>query len=601
VAVGLDGLSAFFVLCATLVAGLAALHALRSMDPGVGPARGTERAGRYAALYALTLAALLAVLLARDGVLFLLAWEGMTIGSWLLVGHREEDPRARRAAMTYLIASQAGAAALYVLLALLAGQAGGYGFERIAAAGPWAPRMAGTAFALAMAGFGAKAAFFPLHVWAPDAYPAAPPPAAALLSGALSKAGIYGILRVVLLLAPAGSGPPPTWWGVLLVVVGGATAASGALNALARRDLPRLVAYSSVEHLGIVALGLGVGLLGRAHGAPLVALLGFGGALLHVLNHGLMKALLLLLTGDITRAAGVRTLDAMGGLARRMPRSALAFLVGAVAAAGLPPGNGFVSEWLILTAGLRGAGALPAGAAVASAAAVVALALAGGLAGAALVKAYGTAFLGQPRTADGASARDPQGTAWAALAAAAGLCLLLGLFPVLGAALPARVAAALAGAGPEVVAQARQSLTPAAVLVALALAFAGGLALLRVRLLAGREVREGPVWGCGYEAIGPRLQYTASSFPDPLLGPLGGAVPRTVDRQGPEGYFPAAAHYHDRMADAAGERLVVPLVQRLLGALSRVRVVQAGRLQLYLLYVLATLVLLLAYELVISP
>ena len=377
VQVGIDPLSAFFLACACGVAGLAALHGLgslprrrvlqegeRTSGPGARADAAPLRLTRCAALFALTLAAVIAVALARDGVLFLVAWEVMTIASWLLVGLDEERAEARRAAMTYLIASHAGAAALYVMFALLAGHAGGYGFEALAAAAPLAPALAGTVFGLAVAGFGAKAGFFPLHLWAPDAYPAAPPPAAALLSGALSKMGIYGILRVLLLIAPAANHlAPPGWWGALLVAVGAVTAALGALNALARRDLKRLVAYSSVENLGIVAMGLGLGLLGRAHDAPLVAYLGFAGALLHVLNHGVMKALLLLLAGDVQDATGTRNLDRLGGLAARMPRTALTFLAGAVAISGLPPGNGFISEWLILTAGLRGVAGLSGGAA----------------------------------------------------------------------------------------------------------------------------------------------------------------------------------------------------------------------------------------------
>jgi hydrogenase-4 component B len=601
VALGLDPLTGFFLACAMAVAGIGALHALRSRDPGPGGG-GASRPARYAALYALTVAAIIGVTLARDGVLFLVAWEGMTIASWLLVGHEEDRPEARRAAMTYLIASHAGAAALYVLFALLAGHAGGYGFGQVAAAGPLAPALAGTAFALAVVGFGVKAAFFPLHLWAPDAYPAAPPPAAALLSGALSKMGIYGLARAVLLLAPPGGPAPAAWWGGLLVVVGAATAAAGALNALARRDLPRLVAYSSVENLGIVALGLGLGLLGRAHGAPLLAFLGFTGALLHVLNHGLMKSLLLLLAGDVAQATGTRTLDRMGGLARRMPVTAAAFLVGAVAISGLPPLNGFVSEWLVLVAGLRGAASLPGGAAAASALAVVALALASGLAGAAFAKAFGLGFLGAPRSAAGATASDPRGAARAAVLIGAGACLLLGLAPALAALLPLRAVEGLAGPVPaEALEAARAGLAGVTWATAVLLACGAAVAGLRRLLLRGREVREGPVWGCAYEAPGPRLQYTASGFPDPLIAPLGGAVPRRVDRRDPEGYFPAAAHYHDRMADAAGEQVVLPLLRRFVGALGRVKVLQAGRLQLYLLYVLAALVALLAWQLVLSP
>jgi hydrogenase-4 component B len=233
---------------------------------------------------------------------------------------------------------------------------------------------------------------------------------------------------------------------------------------------------------------------------------------------------------------------------------------------------------------------------------VVALALASGLAGAAFAKAFGLGFLGSPRSADGAGARDPGGTARAAVLLGAGLCVLLGLAPALAALIPFRAVVALSGPIPaEALGSARSGLAGVTIAAAVLLACAVGLAFLRRFLLRGREVREGPVWGCGYEAVGPRLQYTASGFPDPVIAPLGGAVPRRVDRHDPGGYFPVEAHYHDRMADAAGERVVLPLVHRFVEALGRVRVLQAGRLQLYLLYVLAALVLLLAWQLVLSP
>ncbi|MGC3995997.1 MAG: proton-conducting transporter membrane subunit [Anaeromyxobacter sp.] len=590
---GVDALTAFFTACASLVAGLAALHGFTSL-----PARSTAgppRLARAGALYALTFAAILGVLLARDGLLFLVSWEVMTLASWGLVAHDAERADARRAAMTYLIASHAGAAALYVLFALLAGHAGGYGFDRLLAAGPLAPALAGTAFGLALFGFGTKAAFFPLHFWAPDAYPAAPPHAAALMSGALSKMGIYGLARLLLLL-----GPPPAAWGVLLVVGGALTAVVGALNAVAERDLKRLVACSSVENLGIVALGLGVGVLGRACGEPDVAFLGFAGALLHVLGHGLMKSLLLLLAGDVADATGTRDLDRLGGLARRMPATAGAFLAGAVSLSGLPPGAGFVSEWLILTAALHGAARLPPGPSVAAAGVVVALTLAGGLAAAAFVKAHGVAFLGAPRTAHGEQAADPRGSSRTAVLVLVALVAAIGLAPGLAALIPGRAAGLLAGAA-EAPARLMGALVPVTIVAWALVALVALLALGRARLLRGREVRTGPVWGCGYEALGPRMQYTASGFPDPAIGPLAGVVSRTVERERPDGYFPAGARFVQRHADAAGERFVMPMVRRFLEVLGRVRALQAGRLQLYLLYVLATLVLLLAWQIGVAP
>jgi len=587
---GLDPLSAFFLVVLFLVAGLAALHGLAAH-----PARGGRAGGRAAAFYALTVLAMAGVVAARDGVLFLAAWELMTVASYFLVAHEDERPEARRAGMTYLIFSHAGAALLFVLFALLARHGGGFGFDAVRAAGPLAPALAGTLFGLALAGFGGKAALFPLHLWAPDAYPEAPPHAAALLSGAVSKMGIYGLLRALDLL-----GPPEGWWGTALVAVGGATAVTGALHAFAQRDLKRLVAYSSVENLGVVALGLGVGVLGRAHGAPLVAWLGFAGALLHVLNHGLVKSLLLLLAGDVADATGTRALDRLGALARRMPVTGGAFLLGALALAGLPPLNVFVSEWLLLSGALRGAATLPAEAAAAAVVALALLALAGGLAAAAFVKAYGVGFLGAPRSTAPLAARDPGGLRQGAVLALAGVCLTLGLAPETAASLPAAAAALAAGLSAPPAA----ALEPVAALsrgVLLLVLLGAALAAARALLLRRREVRAGATWGCGYEAPTARMQYTAASFPAPALGTFEGLLARNVVGAGPEGYFPAAARREERLVDTAGERFVVPLARRFLQALARVRVLQGGRLQLYLLYVFATLVLLLAWQLVLSP
>jgi formate hydrogenlyase subunit 3/multisubunit Na+/H+ antiporter MnhD subunit len=587
---GVDPLSAFFLLVMFLVAGLAAVHGLGAARSGPRPPTGGA-AGAFAA----TVLAMVGVVAARDGVVFLAAWEAMTVASYFLVAHQDERHEARRAGMTYLIFSHVGGALLFLLFGSLARHGGSFSFAAVRAAGPVDPGLAAALFGLALAGFGTKAAFFPLHLWAPDAYPAAPPHAAALLSGAVSKMGVYGLLRALDLL-----GPPPAGFGTALVAVGTATALAGALHAFAQRDLKRLVAYSSVENLGVIALGLGVGVLGRAHGEPLVAFLGFAGALLHVLGHGVVKALLLLLAGDVQDATGTRSLDRLGALGRRMPITGGAFLLGAAALAGLPALAPFVSEWTILLGGLRGAAGLPAGAAAVSVLAVTALALATGLAAAAFAKAYGLAFLGTPRAAAGLAARDPGGARQGAVLVAAGVCLSLGLSPETALAVPSSAAALAAG----LAAVPSAALGPAGdvaravlALVLLAAAVAGARRLL----LRRREVRTGPTWACGYEAPTSRMQYTAASFPAPALGTFEGLLARSVEGGPAEGYFPAAARREERLADVAGERFIVPLTRRFLEALAQVRVLQGGRLQLYLLYVLATLIALLAWQLVLSP
>lgn len=595
VAIGLDPLTAFFLACVFLVAALAALYGAGYLSAYLGK----RRLGPAAAFFNLLVAAMVGVVIARDAVLFLVAWEGMTVASFFLVTFEDERESARRAGLTYLIFSQLGAVALLVLFALLRSRAGGFGFASMTAAGPPPAGVATACFLLALAGFGAKAGFWPLHVWLPDAHPAAPSHVSALMSGVMIKMGVYGLLRTLALL---GAGPPPVWWGVLLVAIGAVSGLAGVLYALAQHDLKRLLAYHSVENVGIIALGVGVGLLGQSRGDALVTFLGYAGALLHVLNHGLFKGLLFQGAGAVLRATGVRELDRLGGLARRMPVTALTFLVGAAAISGLPPLNGFVSEWLILVGAFRGAsaagdvgGSLGGGGAVAAVAVLPALALIGGLAVACFVKVVGVVFLGSARSEAVAGAREVGALMRAPMVAGAVLCALIGLVPVwaVGLVAPAAVEAGRLTAQPAGVGAGLLSLTTTA---AMLLAVGGALALVRAALLKRRSVATAPTWACGYTGVTPRMQYTAASFAEPVLAPFGGLIQRRVDAELPAGYFPAAAHYEDHVADAAGERLLVPAVRRVVAVFGRFRVLQQGRVQLYLAYVLLTLLALLVWQ-----
>lgn len=585
VSVGLDALSAFFVICVSVVAGLAALY-------GVGYLRaylGRRRLAPAVAWFNVLVAAMVGLIASRDAILFLVAWEAMTIASFFLVTFEDERETVRRAGLTYLIASQLGAVALLVLFGLLWNRAGDFTFAAMAAAGPPPAGVAAACFVLALLGFGTKAGFWPLHVWLPDAHPAAPSHVSALMSGVMIKMGIYGLLRVLFLL-----GPPPVWWGALVVGIGAVSGVAGVLYALAQHDLKRLLAYHSVENVGIIALGIGVGLLGRSYGDAAVSFLGFAGALLHVLNHGLFKGLLFQGAGSVIHATGARDLDALGGLGRRMPVTALTFLVGAVAISGVPPLNGFVSEWLVLVGAFRGGAGLPGGAAIAAAAVLPALGLIGGLAVACFVKVFGIVFLGVPRSDAAARAHESGPSMRLAMGLGAAACLLLGLAPVLAVGLVRPVAVQVGGlAAPDVATGALSSLTLMAALLAAAVA---ALWVARTAVLRRRPVRLVPTWACGYPRATARMQYTAASFAEPVLAPFGSVLHRTVHAELPSGYFPAAARYHEHVADMAGERILVPAVRRVVGLLGRVRVLQAGRIQLYLAYVLLTLLVLLVWQ-----
>ena len=583
--VGLDALSAFFLVCVFLVSGLAAVY-------GFGYLRALAGGRRLAApafFFNLLVAAMAGVVIARDVVLFLAAWETMAIASFFLVTFDHEREAVRRAGMTYLIASHAGTVFVLLLFGLLARHTGSLDFDVFAAAA--APPAATLCFLAALAGFGAKSGFWPLHIWLPDAHPAAPSHVSAVMSGVMIKIGVYGLLRTLTFL-----GEPPALWGWLLIAVGAVTAVAGILHALAQHDLKRLLAYSSVENIGIVGLALGMGLLGRSSGDPAVAALGYTGALLHVLNHGLFKGTLFQAAGAVLKGAGTGDLDRLGALIRRMPATGVLFLAGSAAACAFPPMNGFVSELLVYLAAFRGASHLAGPPAMVSVMVIPVLALAGGLAAAAYVKAFGIVFLGEPRSEAATGAHESGWPMIGAGACGALLCLLIGLWPepVLRLLAPAVGALAGPGAGALATAEPLLALTRLAAVLLLA---AGCVALLRALLLRGRERRPAATWGCGYDRPTPRMQYSAASFAEPALAPFSVLIHARVERQGPAGLLPAGARYEEHLGDLAGERILVPASRALIRALSRLRVLQRGRIQVYLAYVLATLVLLLAWQL----
>jgi hydrogenase-4 component B len=485
------------------------------------------------------------------------------------------------------LASHAGVVALIGLVALLARGSPSLDFGTFAAQ-PLSGATATLGFGLALVGFGVKAGFWPLHVWLPEAHPAAPSHVSALMSGVMIKLGIYGLLRFCDFL-----GPMRPSWALLVVAIGVVTALGGILHALAQSDLKSLLAYSSVENLGLITLGVGLGFVGRAHGDAVLAGLGFAGGLLHVLNHSLFKGLLFQAAGSVLSATGQREMDLQGGLLRRMPTTGGAFCVGSAAISGLPPLNGFVSELLIFLAAVRGASVLPVGGAVASLFAIATLALVGGLAAACFVKAFGIVFLGQPRTQLAAEAKESPLPMRAAMIAGATACVAIGLWPRGALALVMPVLADVERAAWLVALPALHGATRiAAALAALVLA----LLVVRRTLLARRRVTSGPTWGCGYSAPSPRMQYTGASFAAFVLAPFAGLIPIRAKRPNVSGYFPGEARYAERAGDAARERFFVPILLGLARALSLLRFVQRGRLQTYVLYIVLTLVALVVWQ-----
>jgi len=587
----LDPLSAWFLLPTLLLAALSAIY-------GVGYLRtwqGRRSLGPVWFFYCLLVLSMMLVLLARNAVLFLMAWELMALASFFLVTFEHEREAVREAGWIYLVATHLGTAFLLAFFLLLARETGSMDFTIWAEKGVPAAGLANVLFLLAVIGFGTKAGFMPLHVWLPEAHPAAPSHVSALMSGVMIKTGIYGLLRALTFL-----GAPPLWWGWGLIAIGLTSGVLGVLFALAQHDLKRLLAYHSVENIGIITLGLGTGLLGVSTNSPVLVVLGFGGGLLHVVNHALFKGLLFLGAGAVLHGTGTREIDHLGGLLKRMPWTAATFLIGAVAISGLPPLNGFVSEFLIFLSAFKGGVSTGGAVAVPLLALIAGLALIGGLAVACFTKAFGIVFLGEPRSEHGSRAHEVDWTMRLPMLILAAGCVLIGLFaPVVVGSLKT-VLEGITKLQPAVVSENLAATTSPLSFVVLGtvlfLALLAVLVLLRRNLLARRRVEAGVTWGCGYAQPTARMQYTASSFAQPLMGlfrPLLGTKKKVMP---PRGIFPPEAALKTVTPDISHEEMYRPMFERCEAWLSQLRWLQHGNVQLYVLYIAVTLIILLVWK-----
>lgn len=587
-----DALSAFFLIPILVLSAVAAVYGVEYVKPweskrALGPAW---------LFFNLLVGSMVLVVLARNAVLFLMAWEVMALSSFFLVTFEDEKESVREAGWLYLVATHWGTAFLLVLFLMMGHQAGSMDFDRWTQLGARTSGTAGLFFILAVIGFGTKAGFMPFHVWLPEAHPAAPSHVSALMSGVMIKTGIYGIYRLLLLL-----GPPPLWWGWVMIGIGLTSGILGVLFALAQHDLKRLLAYHSVENIGIIALGLGLGLVGLSLRTPVLALLGFGGSLLHVLNHALFKGLLFLGAGSVLHATATREIDHLGGLLKRMPWTAALFLVGAVAISGLPPLNGFVSEIMIFVGAYQGLVQAASSAAVPALGVIAGLALIGGLAVACFTKAFGIVFLGEPRSDHAMHAHESGwGMRLSMIVLALG-CVFIGLGGPLAVGALQPLLVQLTHLSPEVASRnlhetsAFLTLPVIAMLVFLALVVM--LVLFRLWLLASRKVESGPTWDCGYALPTPRMQYTASSFAQPLTSLFNAWLSVHKHTTLPVGHFPAQASLATETPDLCHANLYRPAFVKMSWGLSKLRWLQQGRVQVYVLYIALTLLALLVWKL----
>jgi hydrogenase-4 component B len=561
---------------------------------------GRQRRGAVA--WVTFIASMLLVPLASNTMTFAIAWELMSLASYVLLVRRRTMESAQ-AGWVYAVMTHAGLAALLSGMLLLGAWTGSDRFADWTAAAPTlhagTRSLVWTLFAL---GFLAKAGVIPLHVWLPLAHPAAPSHVSALMSGVMIKLGLYGLLRASFDWLGAG----PVWWGTTLLLIGAVAAVGGVLYALVDRDLKRLLAYSSIENVGIVVIGVGAALAFRAAGAEALALLALTAALYHVVNHAAFKSLLFMAAGSVVHATGTRDLEALGGLARRMPWTAAAFFVGSAAIAALPPLNGFVSEWLTFQALLQNVQLADPGLNLVFTLAIAALALTGGLAVACFVKAYGIGFLALPRSTAAESAEEAPVSMRAGMMLAGGACVALGLGatvvvqPLLAVAASLVPAAApiTVGAGLTLyVSGGFASVSTAAVAAALAGALALVLGVLTVAGARGRP-RRYETWGCGRLLQTARMEYTATAFANPFTRVFDFFY-RPVRRLEIEAH-PESRFFVRRMAYANPTRFIVddwlygPVDRALRAMARRAAGLQSGSPNVYVAYVLAVLLLLLA-------
>jgi hydrogenase-4 component B len=602
--VRLDSLGAFFGLIVSLLGMAISIYS-------VGYARGfygRKNVGVLGAFFNALLLSTTLVFLAGNAFFFLIAWEIMALTAYCLISFEHEKDETREAGVLFFVMSHIGTGCLILGFLLLFQTSGNYSFDGFHLLGnTMSPGKRDAAFLLFLAGFGVKAGIVPLHIWLPAAHPVAPSNVSSLMSGVIIKAGIYGLVRVLFDFL----GAPPNWWGVTLLAIGTISAVLGVLYALMEHDLKRLLAYHSIENIGIIFMGLGASLMFLHSGHPLLASLALIAGLYHTINHAIFKALLFLGAGAVLHSTHTRNMEEMGGLAKRMKWTALFFLIGAVAISALPPLNGFVSEWLTYQSLLQGFGTTTSLVRLMFPISGAMLALTGALAAACFVKAFGITFLAQPRSEHAKHAHEASFTMLLGQGILTAACVFLGLFPTVFLKLfdpltqqltGQQISAQLSAANGLVLSNATAQGGTVSML---------GLTLLGLSLLAApfvlwllfatrAKTRRGPTWDCGQRGLTPQMEYTATGFSKPirmifkaLFRPR-----REVQREYDfSPYFATTVRFESHVEEVFQTRIYRPLNRLMLRISRRLRALQAGSIQAYLIYIFITLLLLLIFAL----
>ncbi len=571
-----DALSALFLLPIFIISPLAALYSYHNLN---NPERGLRVAANYF-FYAVLTATMALVACADNIITFALAWELMSLSSYFLVIYDFEKTSVRRAGYMYFIFAQAGAMMIFVAFALIYSHVGSLDFSSFSAVPDTAKALI---FTLAFIGFGSKAGIMPLHVALPHIHPTAPSHVSAIMGAALYKMGIYGIIRIYMLLQPQGN-----YCAELVIVVGTITGVMGVVYALGQHDLKRLLAYSSVENIGIILIGLGIGMLGLATHNPLMAALGFVGGLMHVLNHAFFKSLLFLGAGAVLHRTGTLIFERLGGLMKNMKVCGVTFLIGSIAICGLPPFNGFVSEFFIYKGAFHGV-RLQDSVFIFVILAILSLAIIGGLAIACFTKVVGIVFLGEPRT-DAAAMAKPAGLSMnVAMTILATCCTIIGLFPQVIISFVMRAVATLM---PGKILPASLALNATVnILSYIAIAFSLlvlVIILIRKLLKQGQPTYSG-TWGCGFTQPSSSMQYTGTSFAADFMSLYSPFVHVREKCSEVQGLFPEEPHYHSEVQDVSEIALKHGLIRPVMRFTAKLHWLQHGHIQLYIAYIFFTM------------
>ena len=597
-----DGLSAFFLGIISFLAAAVSVYSL---------GYATEFLQRrnmvlLVFLYHAFLLSMVGVVMAGHALLFLFVWEVMSLTTYFLINYDHEDPASRRAAFLYVVMTHIGTAFLVVMFMILYVYTGSFSFEAFRSAGPRLPAVAQSLiFLCATMGFGIKAGIIPFHIWLPEAHPAAPSNISALMSGVMIKTGIYGMVRVFFdFLGPE----IPEWWGILILILAVTSSVLGVLYALMEHDLKRLLAFHSIENIGIILMGVGAALLFSSLGNKTLAAIALIAGLYHVLNHATFKGLLFLGAGSVLHATRSRNIEELGGLIKKMPWTSFFFLIGAVAISGLPPLNGFVSEWLTFQALLLGFHISDLAVKIAVPVTVALLALTGALAAACFVKAFGITFLGLPRSEHAEHAHESSFTMIAAMGFLAIACVVFGVAPGLIVSLLDPLASSLLGAnlsgpvalneGMLLIPQSESTSIAPPVLTGLLITIIV-VPILGGYLLGGKlRKRVAMTWACGLQGIRPHMQYTATGFSKPIRMIFSNIYRATHEIEISEEtspYFRASITYELKTESVFLKHFYEPVYHFIVVSARMVRRIQTGHIQSYLAYIFITLVLLLLF------